>query len=162
MVPLRYTFGDVIAFAYRSLTAVLLIAVGASAASLSDDDRKLLQDPGGWEYISLSDSQNGFPTKHSCFDGKPHPKECSGNLTLLQDGHFTQTTRIKGQSVQRKGHYELTDNQLAFFDELETKDGPYALTLDRDAKSLKIEMRQVTVELMLASEYRARRKAGKI
>jgi hypothetical protein len=33
----------------------------------------LLQDSGGWEYISMNDSDNGFPTRHTCFDGTPIP-----------------------------------------------------------------------------------------
>lgn len=155
-----YTQPNVLRLAARLVPVVLGAALCAN--SLNDEDRKLLQDVGGWEYISMSDRQNGFPTQHTCFDGKPHPNECSGNLTLRADGTFTQTTRIKGQSVQRKGHYKLTDGGIAFFDEFETKDGPYALTLDRNGKTLRIAMRQVTVDLMLASEYRTRLKEGRL
>ena len=117
----------------------LLGGLLASSASLSDDDRKLLQDTGGWEYVSLSD-------------------ECSGTLTLSSSGRFTQVTKIRGQSVQRGGHYDLNGDQLAFFDEFEHRDGPYTLTLNKDDKTLKMTMAQVTVELMLTSEYKARLK----
>ena len=147
---------------FRSPLILLVFACAAGAASsLSDDDRNLIQDAGGWEYISLSDSQNGFPTTHTCFDGKPHPEECSGKLVLSPANRFTQTTRIRGQSISRTGHYELKDDQLTFFDEFETKDGPYTLTLDRDAKTLKMAMPQVTVDLMLEKEYRAQMKNRK-
>ena len=136
----------------------LLGGLLASSASLSDDDRKLLQDTGGWEYVSLSENQNGFPLTHTCFDGDPHPDECSGTLTLSSSGRFTQVTKIRGQSVQRGGHYDLNGDQLAFFDEFEHRDGPYTLTLNKDDKTLKMVMAQVTVELMLTSEYKARLK----
>ena len=137
---------------------LILLCLAGTGSGLTDDDRRLIQDAGGWEYISLTSSQAGFPTAHTCFDGKPHPNECSGKLILTPGNRFTQTTRIRGQSVSRNGHYELKDNQLTLFDELETRDGPYTLTLDRDAKTLKMAMPQVTVDLMLAKAYRAQQK----
>ena len=139
--------------------AALPLSIGADA--LGEDARKMLVDTGGWEYVTLSDEQNGFPTVHTCFDGNQHENECSGRLILTPGKTFTQVVRIKGHPVRRHGTYELNGNQLAFFDELGTKDGPYTLSLDTVAKRLKMSMPQVNVELMLESEYREQQKAAR-
>lgn len=143
----------------------LLAAVFAGtllAYDLSSDQLKMLQDPGGWEYISLSmNQQNGFPTQHTCFDGRPHPNECSGTLVFKSDQTFTQSVKIQGKTVQRTGTYQLNGDQLAFFDELGTQDGPYKLTLNMQAKSLVLQMPQSRIELLLESEYRKNRQEGK-
>jgi hypothetical protein len=122
----------------------------------------MLQDSGGWEYISLSDVDSGVQTKHTCFDGQPHPQECSGTLTLAPGKTFVQTVHIHGQTVQRHGTYELDGNALTFFDELGTKDGPYTLELHPEQKTLTLAMPQVRIELELEKQYREdmRRGAG--
>lgn len=136
---------------------------GASLAyGLSSDELKMLHDLSGWEYISLSmNEQNGFPTQHTCFDGRPHPDECSGTLVLKSDQTFTQSVRIQGKTVQRTGKYQLDGDQLTFFDELGTQDGPYKLALNTQAKSLVLQMPQSRIELLLESEYRKNRQEGK-
>jgi hypothetical protein len=135
---------------------LLAIFVGvASAEELGTDELKMLQDSGGWEYISLSrNEQNGFPTQHACFDGRPHPEQCSGTLTLTENNTFSQNVRIQGQTVKRTGTYQLDEDQLTFVDELGTQDGPYTLALNRQAKSLILQMAQARIELLLESEYR--------
>jgi hypothetical protein len=126
----------------------------AAAPSLSSDDLKLLQDPGGWEYVTVSDQDNGFPTEHVCFDGQPHPGQCSGTLTMRDDKTFTQSVSIQGQSVDRHGTYELADDQISFFDEFGNRDGPYSAQLNGDTKMLVLSMPQLRMELELASQYR--------
>ncbi|MFL6466116.1 MAG: hypothetical protein ACJ73N_17120 [Bryobacteraceae bacterium] len=125
------------------------------ASELGSDELKMLQDSGGWEYISMStNEQNGFPTQHTCFDGRPHPGQCSGTLILTASNTFSQNVRIHGQTVKRTGTYQLNGDQLAFIDELGTQDGPYTLTLNTQAKSLILQMSQARIELLLESEYR--------
>src|SRR5947209_584919 len=135
---------------------LLAIFVGvASAEELGTDELKMLQDSGGWEYISLSrNEQNGFPTQHTCFDGRPHPEKCSGTLILTENNTFSQNVRIQGQTVKRTGTYQLNEDQLTFVDELGTQDGPYTLALNRQAKSLILQMAQARIEFLLESEYR--------
>jgi len=118
------------------------------------DQLALLQDPGGWEYISMNDSQDGFPTQHVCFDGHPHPESCSGKLTLTDSKNFVQEVTVHHQSVSRRGTYQLDGNQLAFFDEFGTRDGPYTIDIDATAKFMTMEMPQVKVKLQLYKEYR--------
>lgn len=136
----------------------LLVAAFAGillAGELGSDELKMLQDSGGWEYISMSrNEQNGFPTQHTCFDGRPHPGECSGILVLTPDKTFSQSVRIQGKTVRRTGTYQLDGDQLSFFDELGTQDGPYTLALNTQAKSLVLKMSQARIELLLESEYR--------
>src|SRR5579875_3287702 len=86
-------------------------ALTAAHGGLSDDDIHLLQDPSGWEYISLTDADNGIQTTHTCFDGTPHPEQCSGTLSLAPNKTFVQNVQIQGKSVQRHGNYELDGNQ---------------------------------------------------
>ena len=153
---MRFTHLLIYAGALLSL-AVLTAAHGA----LSQDELKLLQDPGGWEYTSLSDSDSGVQTTHTCFDGTPHPEQCSGKLVLAASNTFIQSVNIHGQTVQRNGTYQLDGNQLSFFDELGTKDGPYALELDTQAKTLVLKMPQVRIELKLEKEYQSDQKKAK-
>jgi hypothetical protein len=135
---------------------LLAIFVGvASAEELGTDELKMLQDSGGWEYMSLSrNEQNGFPTQRTCFDGRPHPENCSGTLILTENNTFSQNVRIQGQTVKRTGTYQLNKDQLTFVDELGTQDGPYTLALNKQAKSLILQMAQARIELLLESEYR--------
>jgi hypothetical protein len=140
----------------RSFPVIAVVFAGVSLLQgLNTDEMKMLQDSGGWEYITMSRNEmNGFPTQHSCFDGRPHPGQCGGTLTLTPNKTFVQNMRIQGQTVRRNGTYELNGDQLAFIDELGTKDGPYTLVLNAQAKSLVLQMPQVRIEFLLESEYR--------
>ena len=126
---------------------------------LSADELKMLQDPSGWEYIKISDVDNGIQTQHTCFDGHPHPQQCSGTLTFSAGTTFVQKTRIHGQTVQRHGTYQLDGNQLTFFDELGTKDGPYAVSINTQTKRLVLEMQPLRIDLELESQYRKDRQS---
>jgi len=140
-------------------TTVLAVLIGSAcfAASLTTDELKLLQDSGGWQYVTINDADSGIQTKHTCFDGKPHPDDCSGKLFLHNDDTFIQSVHIHGQQVDRHGKYEITDgDQIAFYDEFGTRDGPYTLQLDAANKGLTLDMPQVHVELVLDREYRKR------
>jgi hypothetical protein len=130
------------------------VALALASDSLTDDELKLLQDPGGWEYITVSDEDAGIQTQHVCFDGQPHPRECSGKLTLRSDNTFTQQVTIHGQNVDRHGTYELDNDQIAFFDEFGTRDGPYSLQLNAESKRLVLSMPQVRLDLELESQYK--------
>lgn len=141
----------------RGLAAIALCAAATllcGAKDLAPDEMTLLHDPAGWAYVSMDDSQNGFPTQHTCFDGSPHPDACSGKLTLSPNNTFVQQVVINGQSVSRRGTYELNGDQLAFFDEFGTRDGPYTIDMDVLNKLLKVDMPQIKIRLMLYKEYR--------
>jgi hypothetical protein len=131
--------------------ALLCVATARLGAhdDLNDDQLKLLKDSGGWEYIEIEDSDAGIQTQHTCFDGKPHPDVCSGTLTLSSGNTFVQKVTVHHQSVARHGTYELAGDQLAFFDEFGTKDGPYTVAIDPDKTSLSLRMPQVHMELLL-------------
>jgi hypothetical protein len=132
--------------------ALLWVAVARLGAhgDLSDDQLKMLKDPGGWEYVEIDDSDAGIQTQHTCFDGKPHPDVCSGTLTLSSGGNtFVQKVTVHHQSVTRRGTYEIDGDQLAFFDEFGTKDGPYTVAIDPDKTSLSLRMPQLRMELLL-------------
>jgi hypothetical protein len=132
--------------------ALLWVAVARLGAhdDLNDDQLKMLKDPGGWEYVEIEDSDAGIQTQHTCFDGKPHPDVCSGTLTLSSGGDtFVQKVTVHHQSVARHGTYELDGDQLAFFDEFGTRDGPYTVAIDPDKTSLSLRMPQVHLELLL-------------
>ena len=141
------------ALALAGLVGGFSMAVSAYD-SLGPEKLALLQDSGGWEYLSMNDRQNGFPTEHTCFDGQPHPDECSGTLTLTRSGEFVQRVSINHQSVSRNGTYELNGDQLAFFDEFGTRDGPYTIAIDSDKKLMTMNMPQIKVNLQLEKEYR--------
>ena len=135
---------------------VLLISVfglGAQSA-LTDDQLKMFHDQGGWEYIKISDMDNGIQTQHTCFDGHPHPQQCSGTLTFSPSNTFVQKTHIHGQTYQRHGTYQLDGNQLTLFDELGTKDGPYTVTINTQTKRLVMQMLPVRISLELQRQYR--------
>lgn len=132
-----------------------LAPIVSARQTLGHDELKLLQDAGGWEYITISDADAGIQTKHTCFDGQPHAGECSGTLTLNADNTFLQQVHIHGKSVARHGKYEIDGAQISFFDEFGTKDGPYQITIDMQAKRLTLEMPQVRDELELEKEYKA-------
>jgi hypothetical protein len=121
---------------------------------LGSDQLAAFTDSGGWEYITVDDSQDGFPTQHVCFDGDPHPDACRGTLTFAQDQTFVQDISIHHQSVYRHGTYELNGDQLALFDEFGTRDGPYTIAIDLTNKFMTMEMPQVKIKLQLHKEYR--------
>ncbi len=140
------------------LVAVLSFPLSAFD-DLNRDQVKLLKDPGGWEYIKLSD-HTGVPTDHVCFDGSPHPNECSGSLTLADDEHFVQQVLIGGEPVNRHGTYKLDGDQLAFFDEYGNRDGPYTVAIDPVKKTMVLSMPQIQMDLTLESEYHKKKKKG--
>jgi hypothetical protein len=142
----------------RLVLLLSTVAFALPARTLSQEELKLLQDAGGWEYITISDQDAGIQTKHTCFDGQPHPSECSGSLTLNPGNTFVQQVHIHGQTVTRHGNYELDDHQIVFYDEFGNRDGPYRLTLDAQAKRLTLEMPQVRDELELEKEYKKQRR----
>lgn len=142
----------------------LLSSFGAMAATGLDADQvKMLKDPGGWQYIKLSDTALGVQTEHPCFDGQPHPEECSGTLTLSPSGAFVESLRIEGKAYERHGTYQLEGDQLTLLDELGTRDGPYRVSLDQQRKTMVFQMSPagggVRCEFVLNREYRKRRKA---
>lgn len=140
-------------FCFTALSVIPLSAF----EDLNQDQRKLLTDGGGWEYTKLSDS-TGVPTEHVCFDGTPHPNDCSGSLTLRDDEKFIQQTVIAGQAVSRNGTYKLEADQLAFFDEYGTRDGPYTVEINALKKTMVLSMPQIRMELTLESEYHKKKK----
>jgi hypothetical protein len=143
---------------------LLLVVLGLQMSArywLGPDELRMLQDSGGWQYIKMSDPDNGIQTTHTCFDGRPHPEQCSGTLTLAPDKTFMQSVRIHGQTVRRHGTYQVDDRQLAFFDEFGTRDGPYSLDINMQKKILILEMPQIRIELELKSEYRKHLEAAK-
>jgi hypothetical protein len=142
-----------------SLRASLLLAGAAVLFAFSDlsrDQVKMLQDPAGWDYLKMTDT--GIQTDHDCFDGKLHPDTCSGRLTFSADNKFLQDVKIQGQSAPRHGTYTLEDDQLAFFDELGTRDGPYTIRIDTETKSLLMDMPQVHIELILHKVLRDKKR----
>jgi hypothetical protein len=144
-----------------TLVPVLVLAALPFAAGhhLPSSQLKILQDPGGWEYTLISDKDAGIQTQHTCFDGHPHPDECSGSLTLTPEGTFVQQTSIHHRSVARSGTYKLEDHQITFFDEFGTPDGPYAFKLDPEKNLLFLDNPPLHMELELHSQYIADRDA---
>ena len=120
----------------------------------------MLQDEGGWEYVKISNEGNGFPTEHKCFDGNPHP-ECSGTLVLEPAKTFVKKIYINGLPDTRKGTYSLDGDQITFVDELAAQDGPYQISLNREAKTLVLELAGQRIDLELGTHYRDRLKKQK-
>jgi hypothetical protein len=141
----------------RLLVNLCFIAISSAHLSAFDDltadQAKLLTDAGGWEYTKLSD-HSGVPTEHVCFDGSPHPNECSGSLTLVDNGTFVQQVVISGTSVDRHGNWKRDGDQIAFFDEFGTQDGPYTAEINAVTKTMVLSMPQVRMELTLETEYK--------
>lgn len=123
----------------------------------------MLRDPGGWQYIEISDPQKGVQTDHTCFDGQAHPDECSGTLTFSGHNTFMQSLRIQGEGYQRHGTYRLDGNQLTLFDELGTQDGPYTVSVSLQEKTMLMQMSPagggVRCRFLLDREYHKRLKA---
>ena len=145
------------------LVFALLTNFGVITASgLESDQLKMLRDPGGWQYIKVSDASLGVQTEHTCFDGQPHPEECSGTLTLTSGNTFVQSLRIQGGGYQRHGTYRLDGDQLTLFDELGTRDGPYTVSVNLQRKTMVMQMSpaggNVRCQFMLNREYHKQRK----
>jgi hypothetical protein len=150
--------------AYSGLPAISVVLVGlfgsAGLSALTDEDIHMLQDAGGWEYVKISNASNGFPTKHHCFDGNPHP-DCNGTLVLQPEKTFVKKIYINGLADTRKGKYSFAGNQITFVDELALQDGPYQITLNREAKTLVLEFAGQRIDLELESQYRDKLKKKK-
>jgi hypothetical protein len=132
----------------RFLVLPWAAALFLTAADMSQADRELLQSAKGWEYVDIFDLDNGFQTHHDCFDkGHPNPDVCSGTLTLSSDGTFAQVIRIHGKDVNRHGTYELDGDQITLADEFGTKDGPYQVALNAQAKTLRLTTNQAGVQV---------------
>ena len=136
-------------------------AVMCAHGDLSQDEIKLLQDTGGWEYISISEPNGGIQTVHTCFDGAPHPDQCSGTLTFTTGNTFVKNVHVQGGTDQRHGTYQLEGGQVSFFDEQGVKDGPYDLQLNLKAKSLVLQLQGLRMELQLEKAYRESQKKPK-
>lgn len=139
-----------------SKLALLVVAASglvAARAGLSTDELKLLQDAGGWQYVTVSDRDAGIQTQHVCFDGQPHPDQCSGTLRFHPDKTFVKQITIHGQNVDRHGTYQLDDNQVSFYDEFGNRDGPYDMELNPKTKILVLSMPQIRIELELEGQY---------
>lgn len=143
---------------------VLLLLTAFGAAALPPDLLTLLQDPAGWEYMNITDADNGFETQHVCFDPKK-PGQCSGNLLFRTDNTFKKTMRVHGQDVNRGGTYQVDGNNILFLDEFNNKDGPYTAEIKKDSHTMVLETVQAGVhfrmELLLAKEFRKQQKARK-
>lgn len=140
------------------LAGLIFIHAVCTARDLSQKELKLLQDPGGWEYVSVGDQDSGIQTQHTCFDGKPHPDECSGKLTFTPTHTFVQNVYIHHQTVQRRGTYELSGSEISFYDELGTRDGPYEISVDSAQKTMSLKMPQIQIQLMLGSAHKTPQK----
>jgi hypothetical protein len=134
--------------------ALVLVVIAGARQDLSEQELKLLQDPGGWEYAKVSDQDGGIQTQHTCFDGTAHPDECSGRLIFTPNGTFIQNVYIHHQQVSRHGSYRLNGAQIAFFDEFGTQDGPYTVSIDVAKKTMSLSMPQVQIDLVLESTYK--------
>ena len=137
-----------------------VLQTGASNG-LSPDQVKLLQDPGGWEYLVISDAGDGVPTVHTCFDGVPHPEQCSGTLAFSANNTFVKNIHLKGGTDQRRGTYQLDGNQISFVDEVGEKDGPYDMQVNLQAKSLTLQSQSLRMELELEKSYKDNQKKKK-
>jgi hypothetical protein len=64
--------------------------------------------------------------------------------------------------MHRGGRYEVKDDQLTFWDEHETRDGPYTISLDLNEKTLHMESVQagVKIEMSLLLESEFKKKAS--
>jgi len=140
------------------LICVAALVIGVEeAAALTRDELKLVQDSGGWEYLTMTEVNNGFATQANCF-AKAFTGECKGTLIFRPDQSFRQDVSAHGKGMHRGGHYEIQGQDLTFWDEHETKDGPYHITINADEKSMTLETTQagvaVKIELLLESEFK--------
>ncbi len=80
-------------------------------------------------------------------------------MTLGSDERFVKRIYIEGQPDTRTGRYKIDSQELTFFDEYDTQDGPYKITIDSREKTLVLELGSERMELMLEKEYRSRAKS---
>jgi hypothetical protein len=128
-----------------------------AAQSLSQEDLAIIQDPGGWEYISITETNNGFKTDSVCFN-EGQKGRCQGTLAFHTDGTYAQNVTVTPKSVNRQGKYEISGPAITLYDAFGTKDGPYTIALDKTAHTLTLETVQTGVisriKLELESSYR--------
>lgn len=114
--------------------------------------------------MSITDSDNGFETHHVCFDPAT-PGTCKGSLLFRPDGTFKKSIEVHGESVDRGGTYQVDGNNILFFDEFNNKDGPYTAQLNKDEKTLVLEMVAAGVhfrmELLQEKEFHRRQEGRK-
>ncbi len=141
------------------LTLLFAGSLAQARESLSHDELTMLQDAGGWEYMVISDPNNGFQTQAACFDAQ-RTGACEGKLFFRPDGTFVQSITGHGKSMHRGGTYKLDGHEVTFFDEHGTSDGPYTLKIDGPAQTLTIDATRagvgVHMELLLEKEFKKR------
>jgi hypothetical protein len=141
------------------LTLSLASSLAQARENLTHDELTMLQDPGGWEYMVISDPNNGFQTQAACFDAQ-RTGACEGKLFFRSDGTFVQTITGHGKSMHRGGTYKLDGHDVTFFDEHGTGDGPYTLKIDEEAQTLMADATRagagVHMELLLEKEFKKR------
>lgn len=144
--------------------AFILLLAASFASALTHDELKLLQDPGGWEYMAVSDAGNGFPTQAGCFDPAA-PGTCKGTLLFRPDMTFKKTIMVHGKAVDRGGTYRVDGNNIAFLDEFNNRDGPYTAEFNPDKKTLVLSTMQagvnVRIDLLEAKEFHRQQEARK-
>ena len=123
----------------------------------------MLQSPEGWEYQTITDPGNGFQTQGTCF-AQEYTGQCKGDLIFNVDRTFRQDLSAHGKSEHRGGRYEIDGDQITFWDEHNTRDGPYRIQVDSEHKSLRLSAGRagvgIEMTLLLESEFR-KRAAGK-
>lgn len=143
--------------AWRVLCLLLLCTLTPLLSALTREQVDLLEDGGGWEYLTITDANNGFPTQNVCFDQKGRGS-CTGKLILRKNGTFVQTVTGHGKSMDRQGTFTLDGDNVTFADEFGTKDGPYRITLDVPTSTLEMATTQagvtIKVQLLLEREFR--------
>jgi hypothetical protein len=143
---------------------VLLLLTALCASALTRDELTLLQDPGGWKFMTITDADNGFETLHVCFDPSA-PGVCDGNLFFRPDMTFRKTIKVDGKSADRAGTYQVDGNNVVFLDEFNNKDGPYTAEIDTEKRTLVLGMVQAGVhlrmELLLEKEFHKRQEERK-
>ena len=107
--------------AQSGFLGALACLLAAAAYGLDEQQTKLFVDPHGGQYVAIFDHDNGMQMTHQCFvEGNPNQGACRGTLVVTQDGQFTQSVFVDGGRLQRRGTYDLDDDQLTFKDELGT------------------------------------------
>lgn len=144
---------------------LFLSAVPLLLAGLTREQTDMLKDDGGWEYLTITDANNGFETQHTCFDEKGRG-ECTGKLMLRKDGTFSQSVKGYGNSQDRHGTYSIDGDAVTFSDEFGYKDGPYTINLNVPASTMDLTTSQagvtVKIHLLLGREFRKRAAAKKL
>ena len=141
------------------LTLLVALPLAEGREMLNHEELAMIQDPGGWEYMVISDPNNGFQTQAACFDSQ-RTGACEGKLFFRSDGTFLQTITAHGRSMHRGGTYKFDDHNVTFFDEHGTSDGPYTLKVNPQAQTLTVDATRagvgVHMELLLGREFKKR------